>query len=42
MPLRVSNADAEVPLKDGVAPVAGLIVSVFVALLPPFALTVIG
>ena len=42
MPFRMTNAVVEIPLKTGVAPEAGLIVSVFVALLPPFWLIVIG
>ena len=42
MPFRTISALAEVPLNTGEAPDAGLIVSVLVALLPPFALIVIG
>ena len=42
MPFRTINAVAEEPLKDGRAPEAGLMVSVLVALLPPFGLIMIG
>ena len=42
MPFRTISAVAEVPLIAGEAPAAGLMVSVFVALLPPFGLIMIG